>query len=216
MLVSNWFENNATKSVLVYTMFIAASVWAIFIFVYDESKINLFEAKVERIEAEAREIDARNMVLSTRLEYLIEENRKLNEWFEKIPSTIPYYENQITLLKTKLKLVEDQLAQTPNPTISQENKPRYYNYIKGGVATTFFDPKTNSTLGISKINYGDTAEINLTLPNGQKIKEDGIKAGETWTFNEDGKDYRLILDSIDWASQTFESSLIELSNDTDK
>lgn len=207
--MSNWVEANATRSIIIHTIVVAAAVWAAFVFVFDENKVNFYEAKVERTEAQAREIEARNSVLATRVEYLTEENRKLTNWLGQTPNTIPYYESQLAELRTKLKVAEEKLAQTPS-AIPEEIDAPYRNFMEGRAATTFLDYKTNAVLGVPKISYGDTADVNLTFPDGNKISVDDVKAGETWRFTENGKDYLLILDSIDWASQRFKSSIVEL------
>jgi len=209
--MSNWFESNPAKSVIGHTIFVAAATWAIFIFVFDENKVNLHEAKVERVEAEAREIEARNSVLTTRIEYLTEENRKLNTWLGQAPSTIPYYERQLTDLTEKLKESEEKLAQLPEPSPTHSGESLYRNIKSGDAGTTFHDVKTNAVLGVSRISYGDIASVNLTLPGKGATQESDVTAGSTWMFTIGGAEYLLILGSIDWALQRFEASVVELS-----
>ncbi|MEC4091914.1 hypothetical protein [Pseudoalteromonas rubra] len=210
--MSNWFENNAAKSVVLHTIVVATAVWATFVFVFDENKINFYEAKVERTEAEAKEVKARNAVLASRVEYLTHDNNKLNNWLSSTPKSIPHYENQIKKLEEQLEEMEAKLASKDLsvPLMDKEPISLYSNFKKGTASTTFLDAKTNTVFGIPKINYGNTANINLTLPNGKKITDNNVKAGETWRFEDKGKEYLLVLDSLDWASQTYQSRIIEL------
>nr|WP_059391411.1 hypothetical protein [Pseudomonas toyotomiensis] len=213
--LSNWFENNPVRSIITHTIVVAAAVWAFSFFVLEDNKIKFYEAMIKKSEAEAKETEARNAVLVTRVEYLSEENKKLNDWLIQTPQTIPYYENQLQTLKAKLKVAEDKLLTSPEKTPSKDLESLYKNFQKGEASTTFLDLKTNLVLGVPKINYGDTADINLTLPNGEKIDAKNIKAGETWQFSKGGKDYLLIMDSIDWAAQSYKSSVIELGLEKD-
>ncbi len=90
--MSNWLENNQTKSVITYTIFVAAATWTAFFYIFDENKVKLHEAQVNKIEAVSREVTARNTVLITRLEYLTKENDKYLRWIENTDKTLPFYE----------------------------------------------------------------------------------------------------------------------------
>lgn len=39
-----WFEKNATRSIVYYTIFIATTTWAVSFFILDENKINVIKA----------------------------------------------------------------------------------------------------------------------------------------------------------------------------
>jgi len=54
--MSNWFENNPTRSILIHTVVVAAATWAFFVFIFDENKVNLHEAKVSQVEAATKEV----------------------------------------------------------------------------------------------------------------------------------------------------------------
>ncbi len=212
--MSNWFESNPTKSVILHTIVVAAAVWASFFFIFDENKVNFYEAKVSKVEAASREYAAKNEVLSTRLEYLKDENVKLQRWLESTPKSIPYYESKITSLN---KIISD-LKKPRSPVTKkteniESNEVLYFNFKRKPAASTFFDSKTNAAFAVEKINYGNTADINLTLPNGENIKTKGVTPGETWRFKKNGEQYILLLDSVDWASGKYEASVIELQNE---
>jgi len=212
--MSNWFESNATKSIIINTLLVATATWATFEFVFDKNKINLYEARIGKTEAEAKEVEARNSVLATRVEYLTIENQKLLSWLESTPNSIPYYEKEITSLKEKLKIAAQKTESSPQNTPSADNPSLYYsNSEKLESSTSFFDKETNIVFGAPKINYGDTADIILTLPDGEKIKAKDAVPGETWRFNKKGKEYMLILDSVDWATQSYKSSVTEVPSD---
>lgn len=211
--MSNWFEQHPTRSIIVHTLLVAAATWAAFEFIFDKNKINLFEAKIGKTVAEAKEVEARNSVLLTRVEYLTLENQKLTRWLESTPNTIPYYEKEVKRLEEKLKTVQLEIGPaTQDRPI--EDISSTYNATSQVLdsSTAFYDKKTNVVLGVPEIRIGDKADIVLTLPDGKKIKEKDVTTGETWRFNKGGKEYMLMLDSIDWPTQSFKTSITEIGS----
>lgn len=212
--MSNWFESNPTRSIIIHTLLVVAATWAAFEFVFDKNKINLYEARIGKTEAESKEVEARNSVLATRVEYLTSENQKLLKWLESTPQTIPYYEKEITRLKNVI-LISEKVGMAPQGDAEQSKLSSYRNESgKLEAAASFFDDKTNVVFGVPRINYGDTANVAITFPNGEKIQTKDAVAGETWRFNKQGKEYMLILDSVDWASQSFKSTITEIPSET--
>ncbi|MCB2426674.1 hypothetical protein [Methylophaga pinxianii] len=141
--MSNWFEDNPTKSVVAHTVIVAAATWAAFYFVFDENKIKLIEAKAEKIAAESKEVNARNSVLVTRLDYLTKENEKYLRWLESTPNTLPFYELEITKLEEQIVKLKTDLATRPKldnpfkPPLPDAYEfswvlPRFYGRFKNG------------------------------------------------------------------------------------
>ncbi|MCG8017752.1 MAG: hypothetical protein JAY97_16185 [Candidatus Thiodiazotropha sp. 'RUGA'] len=210
--MSNWFEENATRSVIVHTLVVAAATWAAFAFIFDENKVQLHEAKVSRVEAAAKEVSARNSVLITRVEYLTKENEKLTRWLESTPKSIPHYENEINNLKERIIELEKVAANVSNANVTEtSDHPDFYQLMKNlKSGTSFVDPKTKAVLGVRDIDIDKTAFVNISLPSGKKIKAEKVSPGETWGFEDAGKEYQLVLDSIDWPSQSYKASIMEL------
>ncbi|EKF9628519.1 hypothetical protein O1C60_003796 [Vibrio cholerae] len=224
--MSNWFENNPTKSVLIHTVLVATATWAAFTFVFDENRVKLHEAKVARAEAETKEVNARNSVLVTRLDYLTKENEKLNRWLEQEPKSIPYYEKQLTVLSEKIESLEGalQLAQERESGSNTEKGDRWvdellkrYNEVQlKPVQQSIYDPLTGVVVGADRVTIDGKTDIKITFPDGKKIEQKSAAPGETWNFQNNGKEYRLILDSADWSTQRFGTRIIELNRSEGK
>jgi len=185
---------------------VGAVVWAIFVFVFDENKVNFYEAKVSTAEAETREVLAKNEVLATRIEYLTEDNSRMKEWLENIPTSIPHYEKLIKDLiseNAELKKITLNTATTePNP---QDNS-LYKSSVLQGASSAFIDNKTKAVFGVGKIHIDNSADVNLTLPSGEKIKVERAFAGETWNFGHGDNEYMFVLESVDWPTAKFGAS----------
>lgn len=148
---------------------------------------------------------------------MTKENEKLTRWLEGTPKSIPHYENEITKLKEKVSELEKLAANIPNVDVTETPEhPGFYQLIKNlKSGTSFVDPKTKAVLGVRDIDIDKTAYVNISLPSGKKIKAEKVSPGETWVFEDAGKEYQLLLDSIDWPSQSYKASIMELpTNET--
>ena len=204
--MNNWFERNATPSIIIYTLLVAAAVWAAFEFLFDENRVKSYEA-------ELRKAESFNNSLNARLDHLDNENKKLRELLTSVPKTIPFYEKQIAELNEKLANAQEsgesdtQTNSSSNSISSEANL--YESHRKSGSSSAIIDQKTKLILGVPVINYGDTADIKITFPDGTKREIDDAKAGDTWEFMDEDKNYSLILEKIDWITQSFQSVVIE-------
>ena len=57
--MGNWFEDNQTKSVILYTIIISASTWACYKYMYEESKLELYKAQIESKQVELSQFQSR-------------------------------------------------------------------------------------------------------------------------------------------------------------
>ncbi len=91
------------------------------------------------------------------------------------------------------------------------SKPKIYDFTsKREVGSIFMDPKTQAVLGVNRIDIDKTATVNINLPNAPGVKATKVSPGEAWEFESKGKKYKLILTSVDWTTQKFESKVIEI------
>ncbi|MCF7500098.1 hypothetical protein [Pseudoalteromonas sp. L1] len=209
--MSNWFENHPARSVIGHSVIVAAATWAAFYFVFDENKIKLIEAKSKKIAAEAKEVNARNTVLLTRLDQLTKDNDKYLRWLEQTPNTLPFYELEISKFEKEIESLKSELTNRPkinNPF--EYKKPDSYEFgSRKSVGDTFLDPKTKASLGIQKINIDKFASVKITLPDGVKHSTENAKPGDTWDFELNGISYSLLLESLDWTAQRFTVKVYE-------
>jgi hypothetical protein len=211
--VSNWFESNPTRTVIIHTFLVATAVWAFFVFVFDENKVAAYRAEVENEKATASQYKAKTEVLEVEIARLREESRKYLEWMVNTPNTIPYLEQRIKTLTDENNRQKAQLAAVakvePSGTPSLTTIP-YSNTKLLNIGEAFIDPRTNATLGIGKIAPDFTANIVLNVP-GEKARElPQAKAGETWKFTKGDKYYQLTLSKVDWFTNKAEVQLREL------
>ncbi|NEX82897.1 hypothetical protein [Aeromonas rivipollensis] len=215
--MSNWFENNPTKSVLLHTIVVATATWAAFTFIFDENRVKFHEAKVTKAEAETKEIGARNTVLVTRIDYLTKENDRLQRWLESEPKTIPYYEKHVAELSKKIESLEGSLNEIRSSASEKQSEGLWkevmkkYDFIQmKPVQTSIRDPHTNLVIGAERISSSGSTKIRITFPDGERIEKDDVYPGDTWDYTYKGSKFRLILDSADWASQQYSTRIIEL------
>lgn len=215
--MGNWFEDNPTKSVLIHTVVVATATWAAFTFVFDENRIKLHEAKVARAESETKEVNARNLVLATRVDYLTKENEQLHRWLESEPKTVPYYENQLSKLSQKVLGFEESLRKAQSISSEKQGSDWLQRELEKYNATqtkpvqmSIYDPFTNVVIGADRVSIEGKTDIKITLPDGKKIENPSSLPGDTWDYEYQGKNYRIILDSADWATQQFGTRIIEL------
>ncbi|MGF1845411.1 hypothetical protein L4C39_19920 [Vibrio clamense] len=216
--LSNWFENNPTKTVISHTFVVAAATWAAFFFVFDENKIKLVETKAQKYQAETKEVLARNSVLLAQRDLLIEENKKYLRWLESTPNTLPFYEVELEKLNRKVASLEGELqvAEQQGNNIEQPEQPEqpeeavyvYWRTLK--VGESFIDPQTQVVLGVQTIEYELTAQTNVSFPNGEGKSRKDSKPGDSWPFSVGERKYVLVLQSLDWAAQRFTGRVHEL------
>lgn len=209
---AKWFEENQTKSVLVYTALVAGFTWGCFYFVFDENKVKFYEAKVSRAEAETKEVTARASVLSARLEFLEKDNSKLTTWLEGTKNSIPYYEKEIARLNERLS-TEPATPNTTHPDapLDQPQKAVAYSHTESlDAGTTYRDLRTRAMIGVQSLSIERTAKVIVNLPDkSTPIEVKDAAPGTSWGFAHSGKNYSLSLDVVDWVSGKYTVSVFE-------
>ncbi|MDH1101128.1 hypothetical protein N5C37_08395 [Pseudomonas mosselii] len=205
----NWFENNQTKSVLVYTLLVAATAWGVSRFVLDEKRISLCEAETKSAVTIAETHKAKVSALESDVANLKVQNERYLSWLTTSPKAFPALESRIQQLEKE----RDEALLRAREAGAQE-KPRdeiTYSFSKGfSKGESFEDPKTGAVIGISNVESNYKANGVVNLPGRQQIKVDGVGAGESWEFDADGKRYRLKLDSVNWINNSIKASVKEI------
>lgn len=205
----NWFENNQTKSVLVYTLLVAATSWGVSRFILDEKRINLCEAEVKSAVTVSDVHKAKVSALEGDIANLKMLNERYLSWLEKDPKAFPALEAKIKELEK-----ERDEANLRASTAGGEGKalPKdLYNFSKRfSKGESIEDPKTGVIIGISDVQENYKANGVVTFPSGKKISLENVGAGESWNFSDGGKDYRLKLDSVNWINNSVRATVTEL------
>jgi hypothetical protein len=211
--VANWFEANPVRSIVVYTIIVAGSVWAAFVFIFDENKIAVYRAQVENEKATANQYRAKTEALESEIANLRLETQKYREWLVNTPNTIPYLEQRIRALTEENTRLRARGAEFPkiDPSGSPTTRITPYSSSKVlNIGEAFTDPRTNATLGVSQIASDFTANVVVNIPGEKAFNLKSARPGETWSFNKDDRRYQLTISKIDWFTNKAEVQVREL------
>ncbi|SDU58367.1 hypothetical protein [Pseudomonas mandelii] len=216
--MSNWFEESPTRSVILHTILVAGTVWAVFTFVFDENKVSVFRAQAENEKATAGQYKAKTEVLEVEISRLRDENKKYQDWLTATPNSIPYFETKLKALTEENSNLQQKLA-TPasTPSGNATTTPEFTNLPYVGTKTlslgeAYVDPKTNVTIGIGKISPSFTATGSVTLPGQDQKNFETIKSGDNWIFPLGKKQYQLTVLKVDWFSNKSEVMVKEIED----
>lgn len=213
--MSNWVETNPARSFIIYTIFIAGTVWVAFAFIFDENKVAVYKAQVENEKASANQYKAKTEVLEVEVAQLREENKKYLEWMVSTPNTIPYLEQKINRLVEENNRQKSELvgvAHAESSGTATLSLPLYLNSKVLNVGESLIDPKTNITFGIGRITPDFTTSAVLNIPGAKPQELSQVKAGSSWTFYTDNRHYQLTVSKIDWFSNKAEVILKEIES----
>ncbi|TGL01900.1 hypothetical protein EHQ43_18530 [Leptospira bouyouniensis] len=194
--MNNWFEHNQTKSIIAYTLLIAASSISATYFIIDQQKVEILQSKISFLERESDSI------------------RKENDYLRRLLNEIP---NAIPFLINKNKELSDQIynfkRETQENKINNENtdiKDSEYSVKKRKkVGVAYLDPKTNISFCVTYINYSREGTITLSPPNDYPFTIKNISAGYSWNYNYKGKKYKIFLLELDYIASEYEFELKE-------
>ena len=212
--LSNWFENNQTKSVITYTVAVIAATWAASYFLIDENKINLYKAQVDNEKAVNRQFQAKIGVLESKILELSNENKQLKRWLSDDTTSYPVLVSKIKNLELEIaKTKEVELSKTRDDKalkpIKKEVKPYSYSeeFVMG---QSFTYPLTNATIGVSQIASDYTANIYLFLPGKESVEKTDVKPGSSWVFEFEKKQYKLTLNKVEWIGSSLKATVVEM------
>lgn len=212
--MSNWVRDNPTRSLVIYTITIIASVWAVFTLILDKnrervhsSQITLKKIELKKAELENQQLNSKIGVLEQRI---IEQNGEINNLNSIIENT-PTIQNSLLeknkALTTKLERLEEKIK-------TQENIDGKYENDSGFIAegSSYMDKKTKVSIGVFNIDAYDRIEGNINLPKKGNISFEEISPGYAWDYEYNGVKYKLILVTASYSYDRFRVKVIELEN----
>ena len=209
--MSNWFEENPTKSVVSYTLVVIAATWAASYFVIDENKINLYKSQVDNEKSVNRQLQAKISVLEGKILELSNENKQLKEWLSTDSASYPTLVRKIKRLEKELSELPAALPEDIKSTQDSSGVDRPYSYSESFVmGQSFTDPLTNATIGVSQIASDYTADIYLFLPGKESTEKKGVKPGSSWVYEFDKKQYKLTLNKIEWIGSSLKATVVQM------
>ena len=197
--MSNWFESNQTKSIIIYTVLVAGTTWTVFNVLLDDKKLASARAETDQYKAKTE-------VLETQISQLKDENQKYLNWLASTPGTVPYFESELAKAK---ELASSVKAASPaiEPNMSTTSG-------RAAVLTpgeSLVDPVTGAIIGVGLFHQDFTVDINITTPDGKTQSHPSSKAGAVWDFNYKSVQYRVTLSRSDWYKNEATVSIRELN-----
>lgn len=185
----NWFESNPTKSVVSYTIVVAAATWAMFTFVLQDNRINLVRSELETQKSLTEQYRSKVELLQRDLDATRNENAEYRHWLGKIDHAIPVIVPRITELKEKIASLESSraaaLKSVPNNSILRARKE---TATRG---TAYVDDLTGAVVAVLSVSVFRTAQISLKLPDKDAPIIADASPGSQWTFTH--QDQKLVL-----------------------
>ncbi|WP_026728802.1 hypothetical protein [Flavobacterium denitrificans] len=187
--MKNWFENNQTKSVILYTLIISASTWACYKYMYEESKLELYKAQIESKQVELSQLQSRIEFLEKKnssLEVVIKEFEDWNSKsqnpnlfyktkFEEMASLKQKYQNSIALNSSS----EDSIPKTYDTIVAKEIFPIDAKIYKGD---TYINDKEQIVIAVNDVNVSRECDLILSVGNKKNESFKNVKVGKTFTY----------------------------------
>ncbi|MDT1912296.1 hypothetical protein FPK81_14770 [Acinetobacter baumannii] len=198
--MSNWFENNATKSVISYTLIIVTATWAVSTFILEDSKLSDVKSQLETQKIITDQYKVKVDILQKDIEKLQAENTEYKSWLEKEGKVVPsifvaknlQMQEEIKNLKTVIK----------NNSIEQDANQRL------NIGTAYINNELDISLTLDEVSIGNKATIYIKLPNTTKnIKYDDIRAGYIIPFEKDNKKYKITFTKVLFVSDVVEFTI---------
>lgn len=220
--MANWFQEHPITTIIGHTILVATTTWLVSSFVIDENKVNLYRAQAENASAQIKseqviteQYKAKVSILEADVANLRSVNQRYLSWLGEEKHTFPSLEKKISSLEEQLKLAKSKVSYKSEDSEQPKTDLIIEPYIFKGTfsqGSSFIDPKTLVTLGVSQITPDYTVTGVLHIPGENNIKLDRESPGTTWSFEQDKKKYKLTLDSVNWLNNSFSVSVIEANN----
>jgi hypothetical protein len=212
--MSNWFEANQTKSVIIYTAFVAGITWACFNFILDENKVNYYRAETASAKSTADTLQAKISIIESENNKLRSDTERYLHWLQSDPKSIPSAEKRIAELTAEVASLRTKAAPVPVngdvsmvPLIGQSN--RYIVTERVDKGKSFVDPKTGARVGVNGVSPNFSFQGVLTLPGGGVEVVTNLKPGEVREFSRNGKTYTLGIDEVNFLNDSVVVSVVE-------
>jgi hypothetical protein len=161
--MSNWFETNATKSIILYTLAIAGATWAISTFILQDNRLNLIRSELDAQKSLSEQYKSKAELLSKDMEILRAENTEYKAWLSQSKDAIPGIMPRVTELKSYIGSLEDQLAQLKKLNPNLVIKEQLIKDIRRG--TPYKDEKTGLKIEIKEISVDKKASLLIKFPD---------------------------------------------------
>ncbi|WP_353778010.1 hypothetical protein [Winogradskyella sp. 3972H.M.0a.05] len=197
--MSNWIENNPTKSIVIYSITLVAATFGVLYFILIENQENLHSTEKENLKTQIQTLNERIDLLQYDNGIYIEQNNKLKDWIKSNPNSFEFLEEKIEKLE---KLVSE--IDTTKSSLPELVKLKYYtqsNLLSIGQA--FLDTETGASIGLNDMNVNRTASGIINIPGKENIEFKAAKPGTQWSFKQNGFKYSLILLELNYVGSKY-------------
>lgn len=189
--MSNWFENNPTKSVVTYTLLVVGATWAGSTFILQDNRLSLAKSELESQKVLTETYKAKAELLQKDSETLRTENAEYRSWLAQTKDAVPIMVPRLNELKDRVATLEASSAQaTANGT------PSAPPGFTARVGTAFIDESAGLIFTVKSVSVNRTAEVYVKLPDRERPINETAIPGSQWDFIADGVSYRLVVASI--------------------
>ncbi|MDP3745989.1 MAG: hypothetical protein Q8Q88_02965 [Phenylobacterium sp.] len=176
--MTNWFEQNSTKSIVSYTIFVAGAVWAASTFILADNRVNLLKAQIESTSAQAEQYRVKLELLEREAATLRAQNSEYLQWLGRTENALPAIVPKVTELKAQVVGLTSEVAayRTRNGQPAGGNTERR---IKVGTADV--DDLTGIVIAVLDTYADQSASVSVSVM-GKVGKPTKVKAGHPFSL----------------------------------
>lgn len=197
--MSNWFENNAAKSVITYTLVVAGTTWAVSTFILQDNRIALVRSELESQKTLTEQYKAKTELLQKDLEVLRTENSEYKAWLGQAKDAVPIIVPRMLELKQQITKLEGEAAELKKHSPSAGSAKRERTV---GLGRAFLDEETGVIFTLKKTYPDRLAAVVIKLPDQVNYLEQSVLPGQQWKFKAKGKQYSLTLMEVNFYGDT--------------
>jgi len=197
--MSNWFEDNPTKSIIGYTLAIIAVTWAASRFVLQDNRLNLVQSQLEAQKAVTEQYKSKTELLQRDIDALRAENAEYRTWLAQTKDAIPVIVPQITALKEKIARLE---GKSGGVSAGIQIKEELIRERSARLGSAFVDDLTGLVFTVTKTTPDLRAQVIVRLPGKDVPVEANIGPGQQWPFKFKDKNYLLTVTDINFLNDT--------------
>jgi len=191
--MSNWFENNPTKSVIGYTLVIAGATWATSTFILQDNRLNFARSELQSQKSLTEQYKSKADLLQRDIDALRSENAEYRTWLGQTKDAIPVIVPRITALKEKVATLEAESARLRAISPTSSKSIRELNSHLGSAS---IDDVTGLIFTVKRTTPDRVAQVVVKFPGKDVPVEATINPGQQWRFKFKDKDYLLTVTDI--------------------
>lgn len=204
--MSNWFENNQTKSILIYTLTIVAATWATSRFVFQDNRIELLKSEIDAQKAQSDQYRSKAELLSKDLETVRAENAEYRAWLSQSKNAVPAIMPRISALKGYISALEGQVEKLSN------NKPASIQLVRDARrGEPVIDERTGLQIEVKDVTIDKQASIIVKFPDRDTKSHFSVKGGEQLKFKVGPLVYVLSIGRVYFIADGIEFSVFQRS-----